>query len=59
MLDIKLIREQTEFVKDALRKRHMETGVIDEIVALDEKRRALILDVESKKAERNSVSKEI
>jgi seryl-tRNA synthetase len=37
----------------------METGVIDEIVALDEKRRALILDVESKKAERNSVSKEI
>ena len=31
MLDIKLIREQTEFVKDALRKRHMETGVIDEI----------------------------
>ena len=59
MLDIKLIREQTEFVKDALRKRHMETGVIDEIVALDEKRRSLILDVESKKAERNSVSKEI
>jgi seryl-tRNA synthetase len=37
----------------------METGVIDEIVALDEKRRALILDVESKKAERNAVSKEI
>jgi seryl-tRNA synthetase len=37
----------------------METDVIDEIVALDEKRRALILDVESKKAERNAVSKEI
>ena len=59
MLDIKLIREQTELVKDALRKRHMETDVIDEIVALDEKRRTLILDVESKKAERNAVSKEI
>jgi len=59
MLDIKLIREQTEFVKDSLLKRHMETDIIDEIVALDEKRRALILDVESKKAERNSVSKEI
>ena len=59
MLDIKLIREQTELVKEALLKRHMETDVIDEIVALDEKRRALILDVESKKAERNSVSKEI
>jgi len=59
MLDIKLIREQTELVKDALRKRQMGTDVIDEIVALDEKRRALILDVESKKAERNAVSKEI
>lgn len=59
MLDIKLIREQTELVKYALVSRHMETGIIDEVIALDEKRRALILDVESKKAERNSVSKEI
>ena len=59
MLDIKLIREQTELVKNALRKRHMDTDLIEEIVALDEKRRALILDVESKKAERNAVSKEI
>lgn len=59
MLDIKLIREQTELVKNALVSRHMETGIIDEVIALDEKRRALILDVESKKAERNSVSKEI
>ena len=59
MLDIKLIREQTELVKESLSKRQMETDIIDEIVALDEKRRALILDVESKKAERNAASKEI
>ena len=59
MLDIKLIREQTELVKEGLRKRHTETEVIDEILKLDDQRRALILDVESKKAERNSVSKEI
>jgi len=59
MLDIKLIREQTELVKESLSKRQMETEIIDEIVALDEKRRALILDVESKKAERNAASKEI
>lgn len=59
MLDIKFIREQAEFVKDSLAKRHMETDVIDSVVALDEKRRELILDVESKKAERNAVSKEI
>ena len=59
MLDIKLIREHTELVKESLSKRQMETNIIDEIVALDEKRRALILDVESKKAERNAASKEI
>ena len=59
MLDIKFIREQAEFVKDSLAKRHMETDVIDSVIALDEKRRELILDVESKKAERNAVSKEI
>jgi seryl-tRNA synthetase len=59
MLDIKLIREQTELYKQGLRNRHMETDIIDEVIALDEERRALILDVESKKAERNAVSKEI
>ena len=59
MLDIKLIREQSDFVKEALAKRQMETGVIDEVLGLDEERRRLILDVESKKAERNAVSKEI
>jgi len=59
MLDIKLIREQTEMVKDALKKRQIDSVIIDDIVQLDEERRALILDVEGKKAERNSVSKEI
>jgi seryl-tRNA synthetase len=59
MLDIKLIREQSDFVKEALAKRQMETGVIDDVLGLDEERRRLILDVESKKAERNAVSKEI
>jgi seryl-tRNA synthetase len=59
MLDIKFIREQAEFVKESLAKRHMETDIIDSVIALDEKRRELILNVEGKKAERNAVSKEI
>jgi seryl-tRNA synthetase len=37
----------------------METDIIDSVIALDEKRRELILNVEGKKAERNAVSKEI
>ncbi|NLB71150.1 MAG: serine--tRNA ligase [Chloroflexi bacterium] len=59
MLDIKLIREESEFVKAALSKRQVDAAIIDEVLHLDEVRRALILDVESKKAERNAVSKEI
>lgn len=59
MLDIKLIRDQADFVKESLTKRQMDPTVIDEIVRLDDERRRLILDVESKKAERNAVSKEI
>ena len=59
MLDIKLFRENPDLVKEGLAKRQMETGVVDEVIALDEQRRRLILDVEAKKAERNAVSKEI
>jgi len=59
MLDMKLIREQPEFVREALRKRHMETDPVDQVLRLDDLRRALILDVETKRSERNAVSKEI
>lgn len=59
MLDIKLIREQTEIVRESLQKRHMDPAPVDEVLRLDEERRALILDVEVKRSERNTVSKEI
>ena len=59
MLDLKLIRENPELIREALRKRQIETDIVDQIIALDEQRRTLILEVESKKAQRNAVSKEI
>ena len=59
MLDIKLIRDDPELVKEALRKRHMATDPVDDVLRLDDARRALIGDVEEKRSERNSVSKEI
>ena len=37
----------------------MDTAAVDSILQLDEKRRALLTQVESLKAERNAVSKEI
>lgn len=59
MLDIALIRENPDVVREALRKRHMETTAVDQVAELDLKRRGLLTEVETLKAERNRVSKEI
>jgi seryl-tRNA synthetase len=59
MLDINLIREHPEVVRKSLVDRQMDPSPVDEILTLDEQRRGLIQQVESLKAERNLVSKEI
>lgn len=59
MLDLNLIRENPGLVRKALRDRQDSPAAIDSILALDEQRRALLVEVESLKAERNAVSKEI
>jgi len=58
MLDIKFIRENPDVVREALQNRHSGDS-IDDILALDERRRVLIVEVEGMKAKRNEVSKEI
>jgi len=59
MLDINLIREKPDVVRKALQDRQMDASPVDSILQLDEKRRALLGEVETLKAERNKVSKEI
>jgi seryl-tRNA synthetase len=59
MLDINIIRETPDVVRKALKDRQMDPSPVDGILALDEKRRALLSQVEVLKAERNVVSKEI
>jgi seryl-tRNA synthetase len=59
MLDLNLIREKPEIVRTALKNRQMDPSPVDAILSLDEKRRALLTEVEQLKAERNTVSKEI
>lgn len=59
MLDINIIRENPEIVRKALRDRQSDPAPVDNILALDAKRRAAIAEVENLKAERNAVSKEI
>ena len=59
MLDINLIRENPDIVREALRKRQADPGPVDRVLELDDERRKLIQQVEALKAERNTVSKEI
>ena len=59
MLDINLIREEPELVREALRKRADDPSAVDAILALDLERRRLLTENEKRKAERNAVSKEI
>lgn len=58
MLDIQVIRETPDVVRAALARRGVEAP-IDRILELDAERRNLLTSVESLKAERNRVSKEI
>ena len=58
MLDIKRIRSNKEEVLEALKGRSGQFP-IDKVIELDEERRALLTDVEGKKAEQNKVSKMI
>jgi len=60
VLDIKLIRDQPDFVRQRLATRGAgDEAHIDELLKLDEQRRKLLAEVEMLKAQRNRASKEI
>lgn len=59
MLDLNLIREQPDVVRQALSVRQMDSSPVEQVLELDARRRNLIQEVESLKAERNLASKEI
>jgi len=59
MLDLNTIREQPDLLRKALTERQMDSGVVNTLLALDIERRSLLVKVETLKAQRNAVSKEI
>jgi seryl-tRNA synthetase len=60
VLDIKLIREKTDFVRQRLASRGAgDEKLIDGILSADEQRRKTLAELESLKSQRNRVSKEI
>ncbi len=59
MLDIKLLREQPDFVKEGLAKRGVDPARVDAVLAYDAQRRELLAQAEEMKSRRNTVSKQI
>ena len=61
MLDIKFLRENPEIVKQNIRNKFQDTKLplVDEVIALDKENREIKQEVESLRAERNKISKEI
>ncbi len=58
MLDIKFIRENTDIVKNAITKKHINLN-IDELVNLDDQRLSLLKEVEELRSRQNAVSANI
>ena len=59
MLNIALMRRQPEIARRSLERRREEPGIIDEILALDERRRARVAEADELRAQRNEASKAI
>ena len=58
MLDIKFIRKNKDLIKDAAKKKKIKVD-IDRLVALDEKRRALIFEVDALRAIHKNSSEKV
>lgn len=58
MLDIKFIRENKELIALAAKKKHIDF-VVDELLAIDDKRRLIMSATEKRRAEQNVASEKI
>lgn len=59
MIDIKLLRENPEIIKENQKKRGMNTSEIDKFIEFDTKWRELKYDVDILRSKRNKISEEI
>ena len=61
MIDINLIRENPQLVKANIKKKFQDKKLplVDEIIELDKKKRALQLEGDTRRAQRNTLAKNI
>ncbi len=58
MLDIKLIRDNPEKVKKGVAAKQLDVKLVNRVLALDKKHRALLQEIEKLRADRNKFAKE-
>ncbi|MCP4168968.1 MAG: serine--tRNA ligase [Chloroflexi bacterium] len=59
MLDIRLLRDEPDLVRQAMIDLNAEDAPIEDAISLDKRRRQILVEVEALKAERNTGSKQI
>ena len=61
MLDIRFVRENPDIVKENIKKKFQDAKLplVDEVIDLDTKRRAAIVEADQLRSNRNTLSKQI
>jgi seryl-tRNA synthetase len=59
MIDIKFLRENPDVVRASQKGRGEDVTLVDQVIAIDEKRRAAINEFELLRAEQNTLSKSV
>lgn len=59
MIDVKLIREQPNLVKEGIRKKGTDPSIIDKFLELDLKKRRLLQEIENIRAKKNAAEKKM
>jgi seryl-tRNA synthetase len=59
VLDLRRIREEPDVVREALERRHVPGGIVDDVLALDARRRELLPELEGMRGEQKRASEAI
>ena len=59
MLDIKLIREQPDKIKQGIEKKGADPVLIDKVLELDKQKRSLLQEIETIRAKKNATEKKL
>lgn len=58
MLDLKFIRENTDLVKKGITAKNFDPKLVDEVLELDKKKRAMLQKLDAERAEKNIIAEE-